>query len=71
MARHDDDRSVVRLLCDFAKSRNERHPLARETFGRFMVGMGAVPARPLNEVVGERIADESPTNRRHRAKPNW
>lgn len=42
---------------DFAKAKNERHPLARETFGRFMVRMGAVPGRPVNEVVGERIAD--------------
>ena len=42
---------------DFARTKNERHPLARETFGRFMVRMGAAPTRPVNEVVGERIAD--------------
>lgn len=42
---------------DFAKNRNERHPMAAEAFGRFMVTMGATPIRPRNAVIGERIAD--------------
>jgi Family of unknown function (DUF5906) len=42
---------------EYAKSRNERHPMAREWFGRFMVSMGGTPAKPRNVVVGEHITD--------------
>lgn len=31
---------------DFAKARNERHPMGREAFGRFMIRMGGQPAKP-------------------------
>lgn len=41
----------------YAKFRNERYPMAREEFGRFMVKMGGRPTRPRNAVVGEHIAD--------------
>ena len=37
----------------FAKSRNERHPLTRETLGKYLVGVGARPGKltkvPINE----------------------
>jgi len=42
---------------DFAKARGERHPMARETFGRFVLRMGAKAAKPSNAAVGEHIAD--------------
>jgi hypothetical protein len=42
---------------DYANSRNERRPMAREAFGRFMVGMGGTAIKPRNAVIGERIAD--------------
>ena len=42
---------------DFAKERRERHPLGRETFGRFMVTLGNKPRRASNLVVGEHITD--------------
>jgi hypothetical protein len=42
---------------EFAKARNERHPMEREWFGRFMVSMGAVPAKPRHAVVGEHVTD--------------
>jgi hypothetical protein len=41
----------------FAKDRNERHPLSREAFGKFMIGMGAKPARLSNAVTGERMGE--------------
>ncbi|MFL5281561.1 MAG: primase-helicase family protein [Rhodopila sp.] len=40
---------------EYAKSRNERHLMAREAFGKFMVRMGATPVRPRNAVIGEHI----------------
>ena len=41
----------------FAEARRERHPLSRETFGRFMRRVGARPRR-LNEApIGEHIRD--------------
>ena len=42
---------------DFAKAHGERHPMARETFGRFMLRIGAKAAKPSNAVLGEHIAD--------------
>lgn len=41
----------------FARDRHERHPMAREAFGRFMSAMGCKPARPRNAVMGEAIQD--------------
>jgi hypothetical protein len=46
---------------EFAKGRNERHPMNREAFGKFMVKMGAKPVKPRNAVTGERIADVQTT----------
>jgi hypothetical protein len=42
---------------EFAKAKNERHPMAREWFGRFMVSMGAKTAKHRNGVVGEHVTD--------------
>jgi hypothetical protein len=42
---------------EFAKARNERHPVAREPFGQFMAKMGCEPTRPRNAVEGEHITD--------------
>ena len=42
---------------EFAKAKNERHPMSREQLGVFMVRMGAKACRPRNAVVGEHIAD--------------
>lgn len=42
---------------EFAKSRNERHPMEREWFGRFVIKMGGKPSKPRNAVVGEHITD--------------
>jgi hypothetical protein len=42
---------------EFAKGRNERHPMNREAFGKFLARMGATPVRPRNAVVGEHIVD--------------
>jgi hypothetical protein len=42
---------------EFAKTKNERHPMAREWFGRFMASMGATPAKHRNGVVGEHVTD--------------
>jgi hypothetical protein len=42
---------------EFAKARNERHPMAREAFGRFMIEMGAKNTQPRNAVMGEHITD--------------
>jgi hypothetical protein len=42
---------------EFATKAHERHPLAREAFGQFMVKVGAKPARPRNALVGEHITD--------------
>ena len=42
---------------EYAERRRERHPLSRETLGRFMRGIGAKPKRLLNAVIGERMAD--------------
>ena len=42
---------------EFAKAQNERHPMAREAFGRFMVSMGGKASKPRNAVVGEHITD--------------
>jgi hypothetical protein len=42
---------------EFAKAKNERHPMEREAFGRFMVRMGATPARHRSGVVGEHQTD--------------
>ena len=41
----------------FARDRHERHPMAREAFGRFMSTMGARSVRPRNAVIGEAIMD--------------
>ena len=41
----------------FARDRHERHPMAREAFGRFMAAMGGKPARYRNAVVGEAMTD--------------
>ncbi len=42
---------------EFARAHGERHPMAREAFGRFMILMGAKAARPRDAVVGEHITD--------------
>jgi hypothetical protein len=42
---------------EYAKARHERHPMAREAFGRFMVSMGGAYTQPRNAVVGEHLAD--------------
>jgi hypothetical protein len=44
---------------EFAKAKGERHPIAREAFGKFMVTMGASPSRYRNGVVGEHVTDVS------------
>ena len=41
----------------FARARNERHPMSREIFGKFMSRMGAKATRRRNVVVGEHIVD--------------
>ena len=41
----------------FARDRHERHPMAREAFGRFMLAMGCKGCRPRNAVIGEAITD--------------
>ena len=38
---------------EFAKERHERHPMSRETIGRFLVRMGLRPKRLANAPVGE------------------
>jgi hypothetical protein len=42
---------------EFAKSKNERHPMARETFGRFMKQMGCRATQLRKGIVGEHITD--------------
>ena len=42
---------------EFAKAKNERHTMAREAFGRFMISMGGKASKPRNAVVGEHITD--------------
>ncbi len=42
---------------EYAKAKNERHPMAREAFGRFMISMGATTAKHRNGVVGEHVTD--------------
>lgn len=42
---------------EFAKARNERHPMAREWFGRFMIDMGAKYTQPRKAVMGEHLTD--------------
>jgi hypothetical protein len=42
---------------EFAKSKNERHAMAREAFGAFMVQMGGKAKKPYNVVTGEHITD--------------
>jgi len=43
---------------EFAERRHERHPLSRETLGRFMRKMGAHPKRLGPASVGEHLTDE-------------
>jgi hypothetical protein len=42
---------------EFAKARGERHPMSRESLGRFMRKVGGKPCRPDKGVVGEHMAD--------------
>ena len=42
---------------EFAERRRERHPMGRETFGRFMVTLGAKPKRMSEAMVGEHLID--------------
>ncbi len=42
---------------EFAKAKNDRHPMAREAFGRFMVNVGGEDTQPRNAVIGEHIID--------------
>lgn len=44
---------------EFAEKRRERHPLSRETLGRFLVRMGLKTKRLQNAIIGEHIVDES------------
>jgi hypothetical protein len=47
----------------YAKGRHERHPMNRETFGRYMVNMvGAKSARLSNAVIGEHMTDAEETS---------
>ncbi len=48
---------LVASYSEFAERRRERHPLSRETLGRFMRRMGAKPKRLQNAPVGEHLAD--------------
>lgn len=41
----------------FARNCHERHPMGRETFGRFVAAMGGKPARYRSAVIGEAIVD--------------
>jgi hypothetical protein len=43
---------------DFADKRHERHPLSRETLGRFMHGLGCQAKRLTKAAVGEHSPDE-------------
>jgi hypothetical protein len=47
---------------EYAKARNERHPMARETFGAFLIKIGAKAVRLSNAVVGEWVADVTVNN---------
>jgi Family of unknown function (DUF5906)/Primase C terminal 2 (PriCT-2) len=42
---------------EYARAKNERHPMAREAFGAFMKRVGAQPRRHRNGIVGEHITD--------------
>jgi hypothetical protein len=42
---------------EFAERRRERHAMGRETFGRFMVTLGAKPKRMSEAMVGEHLID--------------
>jgi hypothetical protein len=42
---------------EFAKTKAERHAMAREAFGEFMGKMGATPAKHRNGVIGEHVTD--------------
>jgi len=42
---------------EHAERRRERHPLTRETFGRFMVSLGAAQKRLQDAATGEHITD--------------
>jgi hypothetical protein len=56
---HDDATTEVLFssYTEFAKAKNERHPMSRETFGAFLGTMGAKWMRLTNGVTGERVAD--------------
>lgn len=43
---------------EFAERHHERHPLSRETLGRFLIKMGGKAKRPKHGVVGEHMIDE-------------
>ena len=43
---------------DFAERRRERHPLTRESLGRFLKRVGCTPKRLTHAVVGEHLTDE-------------
>jgi hypothetical protein len=42
---------------EFAKTKSERHPMAREAFGAFLGRMGATPAKHRHGIVGEHVTD--------------
>jgi hypothetical protein len=44
---------------EFAERRRERHPLTRESLGKFLHRMGAKSTRPRNVAVGEHLTDEA------------
>jgi hypothetical protein len=56
---------------EFAERHHERHPMSRETMGRFLRRMGAKPKRLNRSPIGEHLTDEvDPFGRTHRvAKP--
>jgi hypothetical protein len=55
---------------EFAERRHERHPLGRETFGRFMVSLGAKPGRLSDAMIGEHITDvPTPYGSTRKAEP--
>jgi hypothetical protein len=44
---------------EFADRHRERHPLSRESLGKFLRKMKAKPSRPRNVMVGEHLTDEA------------
>jgi hypothetical protein len=54
---------------EYAKKVNERRPLSREDFGKWMTQLGCKPCRPYNLPIGEGIIEASDGDGRRRATP--